>query len=358
MEIRHKLKTINGRRFNYIEVNIRVGSKVHTISKYLGRGKIFKGRIKEEIENHMPYFQEKKKQLQFYSKKIKYPNLILTDEQREYIDMLKDEYIIHKEAFTDIEKRNYEKQFITKYLYNTSAIEGNTLTLGETDLLINKGITPEGKKVKEIREITNMVKCVEYRKSQVADITISFIKKLNKIILNDIEDSGGIFKKVQNYIRGSELVTTSPLLVNKEMKELIDWYNKNKNSRHIVEVASIFHQKFVMIHPFDDGNGRTARELVNFILEKRGFPSVVYKSKNISKYYNALEMGNKGDNKPLIELTLYDLKIDYGYMLNKNIMLSKWVSDDEELKQTQDIGITYNKEQMQLTNNFNKKFTN
>jgi len=113
-----------------------------------------------------------------------------------------------------------------------------------------------------------------------------------------------------------------------------------------------------MIHPFDDGNGRTARELVNFILEKRGFPSVVYKSKNISKYYNALEMGNKGDNKPLIELTLYDLKIDYGYMLNKNIMLSKWVSDDEELKQTQDIGITYNKEQMQLTNNFNKKFTN
>ena len=353
MEIRHKLKTINGRRYNYIETNVRAGNKVQTISLYLGRGKISKGRIKEEIENNYYYFEKKKELLQLFSKKIKYPNSILTDEQREYVDMLKEEYITHKEAFTDIEKRNYETAFLTRYVHNTTSIEGNTFTLGETDLLINKGITPEGKTTKEVKEIINMTKCITYRKSQLGDITIPFIKKLNSIILDSIEESGGIFKRVQNYIKGSELMTAHPLLVDKEMLELTKWYNENKNSRHIIEVACMFHQKFIMIHPFNDGNGRTARELVNFILEKRGFPSVIYKSKDVSKYYNALEIGNSGNNKPLVELTLFILKLDYGHMLNKDLILDKWILNSEEFKQTQDMGVTYrDKEQTQLRDNF------
>ena len=358
MEIRHKLKTISGRRYNYIESTLRVGSRVHTISKYIGRGKISKGRINELIENHLPYFKTREKQLQLYSKKIKYPNIILTEKQRDYIDTLKDEYIAHKEAFSDIQKRNYEKTFLTKYVHNTTSIEGNTLTLGETDLLINKGIAPDGKKAQEIKEVTNMVNCIEYRKNQLADISMPFIKKINKILLNEIVETGGTFKKVQNYITGSDLITTPPLLVNNEIKELIKWYNDYKNSRHIIEVACIFHQRFVMIHPFDDGNGRTARELVNFILEKRGFPSVIYKSKNVGKYYTALELGNQGDNKPLIELTLYDIKLDYGHMLDKEIILDNWVLNEQELKHAQDMGITETKGQMQLTDNFEDKSHN
>ncbi len=357
MEIKHKLKTINGRRYNYIEANIRVVNKVHTISVYLGRGKIAIGRIKELIEDNKAHFEAKRRQLQLYSKRIKYPNHLLTDQEREYVDFLKEEYIVHKEAFSDIEKRNYEKAFITKYIHNTTAIEGNTLTLGETDLLINKGITPEGKKAREVKEVMNMVKCIEYRKTQLEDISIPFIKKLNKILLNDIEETGGQFKRVQNYITGSTLMTTPPLLVSKEMKELIKWYNSNKNTRHLLEVACIFHQKFVMIHPFDDGNGRTARELVNFILERRGFPPVVYKSKIVTKYYNALEIGNSGDHKPLVILTLFNLREDYGSMLGKDIRLDKWILNNEELSQAREMGVTYipkDKEQTRI-DEFGKK---
>jgi fido (protein-threonine AMPylation protein) len=342
--VTHQLKILNGRRYNYLVHNVRCGSKMTTISKYIGRGKLSKGRINELMEEYKPFFDDRIQRLKLYCRVAKYPHFIMTKEERDFIDELKDEYITYKEVFTDLERLNYEKDWITKYIFNTTNLEGNTLSLGETDLLLNKGVTPQGKSPREIREILNMQDCINYRKNYEGDITIYFIQRLHKLVLNKIDESAGKFKRLQNYITGTEFLPTAPTQVFDELKKLIEWYNMNKNAMHIFEVAVLFHQKFVMIHPFNDGNGRTTRELVNFILEKRGFPPIIYKSKDVKLYFDALEAGNNGNNKPLVELSYNTVKKDYSYIMNQDRLLDNWMLNEEEQKEVKTQGVTYMKE--------------
>lgn len=195
-----------------------------------------------------------------------------------------------------------------EWTYNSNAIEGNTLTLGETMFFLREGLTSEGKPLKDYLEAKNHAEAIDglYEIIQgERDLSESLIKELHGVLMKGIDftyaktPSGQIIQKPfhagQYKIRPNHVLTfsgkihhyTEPLKVKDEMEKLIQWYTKEKNL-HTVEKAAIFHYRFVAIHPFDDGNGRMARLLMNLILIKNGYPPCIIQNAHRRKYLENL----------------------------------------------------------------------
>jgi Fic family protein/DNA-binding XRE family transcriptional regulator len=196
-----------------------------------------------------------------------------------------------------------------EYTFESNRIEGNTLTLKETDLVINEGITISGKSMREHLEAINHTEAVEYLKYLVEnknEITERDVLQLHNLILRGIDSTNaGIYRKVQVMIKGSKHLPPQPYLVPKQMEELFEWYNLNKNKTHPVILAAEMSERLVTIHPFIDGNGRSSRLLMNLILLKNGYVIANIKGDNESrmKYYQALESVQVNNNKiPFHEL--------------------------------------------------------
>ena len=221
-------------------------------------------------------------------------------------------------------KENYKKQpkegfenryevFTSDFTYNSTAIEGNTFTLQETAQLLFEGITPR-KSIKEINEILNHKKAFDFILNYKGDITKEFICDLHKIVVKDtlkeeLKTQIGRFRNLQVYIRGTDWLPPKPEDVPKEIKSLLFWYSKNKNKLHPIIISAYFHIGFETIHPFVDGNGRTGRLLMNFILHKNNLPMINIPNSIKHKYYRALESAQiNGDLKPIVELLLDILK--------------------------------------------------
>ena len=197
------------------------------------------------------------------------------------------------------------EQIIVEWTYNSNAIEGNTLTLRETRLILEQGITVAGKSLREHFEAINhrdailfLEKLVKKRGVEEDDIL-----KIHQIILKNIEkEYAGKYREGTVRILGALKLPPNYLKVPKLMKELYREINKNPEKLNIIELASVTHYKFVAIHPFYDGNGRTARLLMNLILMQKGYPPVVVLRNDRKRYYNALQKADKGDHKSFILL--------------------------------------------------------
>ncbi len=321
----HVVKEVKGKKYNYLIHTFKDSGKTKKITKYIGPGKLPKEKIKKLMEESKIHFETQiillKQNLAINTYKAEF----LTPEKVKWVQELQNQYISYFEPFSEIEKKNYDDYFKVKYIYNSASIEGNTLTMGETGLILKEGIMPTGKSVREVKEIINLKNCIDFRRDYKGDVTEDFIKKLNKTILEGINNGGGEYKKNPNYISGTDFEPTLPMMVPLEMQGLIKWYNEEKKKRHILELACIFHQKFVMIHPFPDGNGRTVRELFNFILSRKRFPEIIFQVKQRKEYFDALERGDHGDFKPLIEFSFKVLKEEYKEIFNQTRGLDNWL---------------------------------
>jgi Fic family protein len=198
--------------------------------------------------------------------------------------------------------------FDIEYTYESNKIEGNTLTLQETALVVEKGLTIGGKSLNEHLEAINHTFAIEYIKDIVKNkepIKERVLLDIHRLILSGINNpNSGRYRTVQVLISGAKHVPPQPYLVQKEMESLFLWYEENKSNIHPVELSAEMHERLVTIHPFIDGNGRTARLLMNLILLQNGFPIAILKGDAESrlKYYNALEMAQTENNKkPFIE---------------------------------------------------------
>lgn len=174
------------------------------------------------------------------------------------------------------ELNELKKWYSVTYTYNSNAIEGNSLTLEETKMVLEEGITIGGKPLREIFEVINHGKAIEklyeFLKNN-QDITEHTIKDVHKVILNKIDDeNAGIYRKIQVYISGESEVLPPAKDIPKLMKELFTWYKKGLTKKDVLELIAEWHYKFVKIHPFVDGNGRVARLIVNLMLLKNGYP--------------------------------------------------------------------------------------
>ena len=203
--------------------------------------------------------------------------------------------------FPDAVERNLEDWFRIELTYTSNAIEGNTLTRQETALGVEKCLTEGGKSLKEQLEATNHAKALDWIKDLVrlkyTTITEKDILGIPAIILKGIDDkNAGFYRRIPVRIAGSSVVLPNPLKVPELMKEFVKWLQEEK-SLHPVELAAEAHYRLVTIHPFIDGNGRTARLLMNFILTIHGYiPAIIQKDERLA-YINSLEKAQLGGSK-------------------------------------------------------------
>lgn len=190
-----------------------------------------------------------------------------------------------------------------EYTFESNRIEGNTLTLRETDLVINEGLTISGKSMREHLEAINHKEAIDYIK-QLMDKSTSLIERevlaIHNLILRGIHsEDAGRYRKVQVMIKGSSHMPPQPFLVAKEMEDYFIWYEENKSKMHPVILAAEMHERLVTIHPFIDGNGRTSRLVMNLILLQHGYVIANIKGDYDSrmKYYQALETAQTSNNK-------------------------------------------------------------
>lgn len=207
--------------------------------------------------------------------------------------------------------KNLDEWFRIELTYTSNAIEGNTLTRQETAMVVEEGITVEGKSIQEHLEAINHAQSFDFIQKNLVqkkrtDITQQDILGIHRMILQKINDTdAGRYRTVAVRLRGSQTILPNPLKVSELMEEFIQWLNGN-NTDHPVKIAADAHYKLVTIHPFVDGNGRTARLLMNLLLMQAGYPSAIIRKEDRSAYINSLEKGQTGGTLDDYYLTIYD----------------------------------------------------
>ena len=200
--------------------------------------------------------------------------------------------------------KKLESNLKTNFIYNSNAIEGNTLTLKETDIILQYGVTVKGKSLKEHEEVKGQEYAINFLKEIIKrnePLSLRLIREFHSLVLNDDIENRGKFKQSNNEILGAGFKTTPYYLVEEELAELIEKYNSNKVDSLVTKVSH-FHADFEKIHPFIDGNGRTGRLLLNLELMKNGYPITVIRNEEREEYYSALETAQaKADYRLLTE---------------------------------------------------------
>ena len=204
---------------------------------------------------------------------------------------------------TEGEVQRLYEEFMVEYTYNSNAIEGNTLTLRETDMVL-RGLTIDKKPLKDHMEavghrdafwfICDLVK-------QKTELSESVIKQIHSLVLADKPQDRGVYRRVPVRIMGAHHIPPQPYLVGSLMEELL--YDFQKDNANIAEKLARFHIRFEGIHPFIDGNGRTGRLLVNLELMKAGYPPIDIKFADRMRYYDAFDFYYvNGDLSPMTKL--------------------------------------------------------
>ncbi|MDB5159582.1 MAG: Fic family protein, partial [Mucilaginibacter sp.] len=246
------------------------------------------------------------------------------------IDALKKQIDDMRPLPEDVESRVMQKLRLD-WNYNSNAIEGNKLSYGETAAFLSEGITAKGKPLKDHLDIRGHNEAISFLLDIVKEtrpISEADIRALHKMILVESYEvkaqtasgvpttkriSLGEYKTSPNHVKTStgELhYYASPEETPAKMQELMDWYTtiSADKSIHSIVIAALFHHKFVAIHPFDDGNGRLSRILMNLIVMQNGYPPVVIKMDDRQNYYALLRRGDAGDEWPFVEYITERLK--------------------------------------------------
>lgn len=194
-----------------------------------------------------------------------------------------------RRPLTEGEVARLNEEFTVEFTYNSNAIEGNTLTLRETDLVL-RGLTIDRKPLKDHMEAVGHKEAFDYVRDLVKEhvpISESIIKQIHYLVLADKKDDRGVYRHIPVRILGAHHEPVRPYLIQQKMEQLmIDYGN---STEHVIPKLARFHIAFEGIHPFIDGNGRTGRLLVNLELMKAGFPPIDIKFADRVAYYNAFD---------------------------------------------------------------------
>lgn len=192
---------------------------------------------------------------------------------------------------SEIEQLNKIDRY--KEVFTSNHIEGNSYTEFETRALLDTGVTPNNKPIRDSIEVYNLNRAIIFCDSYKGELTEEFIKKVHAVVTNGTLDDPldeGEYKSRPNYV--GDIHTCPVNAVSKEMKFLVDWYNENLGKLDTILLATRFKYRFLIIHPFINGNGRTSRILFNFILKRGGICPLIIEPNLVPNYYKALKESN------------------------------------------------------------------
>lgn len=193
--------------------------------------------------------------------------------------------------------KNLEQWFKIELTYTSNAIEGNTLNRQETAMVVEKGLTVEGKSLKEHLEAANHAEAADFIKTLVgqkrSELNESDLRDIHRLILSKIDDiNAGKYRNIPVKIAGTDVKLPHHAHISYLMKEFVDWLHR-ENPDHPVKISADAHFKLVGIHPFVDGNGRLARLLMNLLLMQEGYPPAFIRKEDRRAYINSIEKGQK-----------------------------------------------------------------
>lgn len=241
---------------------------------------------------------------------------VFSKEDLKEIDNIRKEYHKIKESKDIDYVEKIREEFIIRHAYDTNKVEGSSFSLEETNALITKGLILEPHKQREVYEITNIKDAFDYIETYRGEFNNSFIKKLHKIITKSTlkypESEGQYRKKGINVgMGGSEFKTIPGGHVTSTMKQILDEFEKFYKKDQFGSIIRLY-SAFIAIHPFIDGNGRTSRMLINYLLMKEGLPPINFIDKEHGKHIKYLEESRTGKGHgPLAQFILNRIRLNH-----------------------------------------------
>ncbi|MFD2726802.1 Fic family protein [Hyunsoonleella rubra] len=220
--------------------------------------------------------------------------------------------LVEARPLPNIALQKIKEALSIEWTYNSNSIEGNTLSLRETQMVLQEGVTIKGKSLREHFEAKNHETAIEYLYTLVDKnqmFSAKDILSLHGLVLRSIEDDfAGRLRNAGVRISGANFVPPNARKVSGLLDDLVQFVVDNPLGLNVIELATVFHHKFVWIHPFFDGNGRTVRLAMNLILMKAGFPPAIILKNDRKKYYDALNQANNGNYSKLMLLMCQSLE--------------------------------------------------
>lgn len=247
-----------------------------------------------------------------------------------------------------------KEQFTVEWIYNSNAIEGSTLTLRETKLILETGLTIGGKSLREHFEVTNHKDAIEYVESLVdkkESASALHVRQIHKLVLSQIDDeNAGQYRQTEVRIAGAKHVPPEAWEIPQRMTDWENWLKESQKKIQPIELAAQAHHRLVAIHPFIDGNGRTARLVMNLILIKQGYPPAVILRVNRKQYYQVLMQADAGKNDLLVNFVGRAVDHSLALYLEACTPKTKRVSENDQwilLSQAAE-GTSYSQEYLSL----------
>ena len=314
--IKLEIKNIKGHNYLYFREGLKVNSK--SISVMLYGGRIDKITV-NEFANKQSEFTFLKV-TKFLDYRVGHYHAEFIDKERiTALETLRYYHTQFKDLYPDESSRYVESVFV-RYVQGTTAIEGNTISPQEVQELLEHDISPAGKKVSEVYEILNFVKLRDFLKTYEGDVSEKLIKKMHAILMENLMRTPGEYRQIQVGIEKVDYEPPPAILVPDLMKELISWYLANAKKTHPFELAILLHTRFELIHPFTDGNGRVGRALMNFILERGGYPTIYLGLSHRKDYLDAIKPADDGYYNPIVTM-LYETYLNQHKEIADQVMI-------------------------------------
>ncbi|MFZ3077490.1 MAG: Fic family protein [Candidatus Aenigmatarchaeota archaeon] len=292
------------RKKYYLAHSFRKGKKVRKLRFYLGID-LTKAELAEKKKHAEKIISERIRQQEIIHDPLRF---MLTKEE---IAEIKDLKVPADIRIKHLSEEAWEK-FTKAFTYDTNAIEGSTITSDEVSDILQKNKLPEKPK-HEIEETYGVSEAIKHIRKTREHLSLNLIRELHRIVFKGSKSFAGEFRKVEVAVVDSSGIVVHrgapPDYVARLLSELINWYIKNRKKYTPIILAAVVHNQFENIHPFQDGNGRVGRLLLNNILIKHNLPPVNIELRNRKEYYNSLqEYENNGNLRPSIELILKEYK--------------------------------------------------
>jgi Fic family protein len=298
----HKIKKKGTKSYNYLILAFKFKGRGYQIQRYIGTGKIGRKKTSDLKTEYHDWFRNEALKKRAKISAARFASTILTSGKLELIEKIRFVYSEYCRRFFPNEVEKLERDFELSYIHSTTATEGNTSTLEDVTRLLEDGITPKGRSLREVYEIRNFEDVLAFRKKYRKGPSLKLILKSHKLVMRDIDlYTIGALRRIEVGIRGSDVRLVPAVLVEEELYKLLMWYQEEKEKIHPIELAAQFHERFEQIHPFTDGNGRVGRELFNIIVTQKGYPPLNFNVKRREEYLDSLESAQRGDLRPFMD---------------------------------------------------------